>query len=171
LNKPLVGETLTCRSLNETVEPRHGVVLHIRFVEAERNFVNEALKVLRAGVVANAIQTALENGQNALNPFCSEVNADILARAMIDGVVIETGEPLIDVRIVGVDSGACLDVSRNRGSDGRRVHVVNRTSDHFSAALTHAEYGGLSDRAITGVEFLAGVLAGRSHDGSNLWTA
>src|ERR1700733_4548963 len=57
--KLFVGKALACRSINEAVQSRQGVVLNVPLVQTERKFVNVASEVLRTGVVIDANQTAL----------------------------------------------------------------------------------------------------------------
>ena len=57
LNQHLVCNPLSGRPVNETVEPRQGIVLNVSLVQAEGKFVNVALKMLRAGMVINADQS------------------------------------------------------------------------------------------------------------------
>ena len=64
-------------------------MLHVPLVEAECKFINVATDVLLAGVVIDAIQAAVENGENALYAVSSHVIAGEFAFAVIDGLVIE----------------------------------------------------------------------------------
>jgi hypothetical protein len=58
LDKRLVGEPLSGCSVNEAVEPRERVVLHIAFVQAKGELVNIAVQMLWAGMVIGTMQTA-----------------------------------------------------------------------------------------------------------------
>ena len=65
------------------------VVFHVTFVQAERKLVNVAAEMLRAGVVIDADQAALQNGEDAFNAVRRDIVADIFAVAVIDGFVRE----------------------------------------------------------------------------------
>src|SRR5947209_3689278 len=57
----LVSQALARNTVNEAVEPLQRVTGHVAVVEPERELVNVAAKMLRAGVVVDADQAALED--------------------------------------------------------------------------------------------------------------
>ena len=92
LDQTFVGEPLARHAINEAVEPRQGMVLDVSFIEPEGKLVNVAGKVLWAGVMIDANQAALENGEDALNPVRGYAVADILASAVVDGIVVKPAD-------------------------------------------------------------------------------
>jgi hypothetical protein len=58
------------------------VALHIAIVQAERELIHIAVKMLWAGVVIDAVQAALHNGPNAFDAVRGNIVADILAVAV-----------------------------------------------------------------------------------------
>lgn len=107
----LVSEPLPCNAVHEAVQPLQGVPLYVALVEPKRELVNVAVQVLITGVVIDAVQSALQNGPNALNPVRRHaIIPHILARGVNDGLVlVVAGETNIAVMLVGVDHCARLD--------------------------------------------------------------
>src|SRR5579863_2700642 len=84
----LVGEPLPHNSCHEAVQPLQGMPLHVALIEAERELVNVAVQVLIAGVVVDAVQTALQDRPDAFHAVRRDAIADILAGAVNDGLVL-----------------------------------------------------------------------------------
>jgi hypothetical protein len=70
LDQPLVSQALALCSGDEAIESRHGVVFDIALVQAERKFIDIAIKMLRAGMMIDADDAALENRENTFHPVC-----------------------------------------------------------------------------------------------------
>lgn len=81
---------------------------HVAVIEAERELVNVAAKMLRAGVVINADQPALHDREHGLDAIRSHAVADVFAVAVIDGVVVEkqTADASVGKMLVGVQRRA-----------------------------------------------------------------
>jgi hypothetical protein len=93
LDQRLIGKALAGGSANKAFKPRESMMLYVPFVQAEGKFIDVAAKVLRAGVVIDADQPALENRENALNSvgghIVSNIFANIFAGTMIDSIMAE----------------------------------------------------------------------------------
>src|SRR5580658_3536666 len=73
LNKRIICEPLSSRTIYKAFEPRQGVVFDVALVQPERKFVRIAVQVLRADMMIDANQAALENCENAFHPICGHV--------------------------------------------------------------------------------------------------
>lgn len=60
LDQPLVSKALALRSGHEAIEPRQGMVLDVAFVQAERKFIDVAIKMLCAGMMIDADDSTLQ---------------------------------------------------------------------------------------------------------------
>ena len=67
LDQPRIRQTLSVHSFDEAIEPVKRVNLHITFVQAKGEFINIAVKVLRAGMMVDAVHPALHDCPDALN--------------------------------------------------------------------------------------------------------
>jgi hypothetical protein len=92
LNQSLVCEPLARRPIYEAIEPCQGMVLDVAFVQAERKFVNVTVQTLRAGVMIDADQPALQYGKDAFDAVRRHVFANIFASAVIHRVVVVSRE-------------------------------------------------------------------------------
>ena len=63
LNERLVCEPLARSTIYEAFQPRQGIILDVAFVQTERKFVNIAVQMLRADVVIDTDQAALQYTQ------------------------------------------------------------------------------------------------------------
>ena len=120
LNEPFVSEALASRPTNEAIEPRQGVVLHVTFVQPERKLVNIAIKMLRAGMVIDANQTALENGEDTFDAVRGDVVTHIFASAVIDRFVCKAGDVQSIPRRAGEDVAVRLHARMLRVPDRAR---------------------------------------------------
>src|ERR1039457_815933 len=59
LDEPRIGKTLAVYGLNKTVEPCQRVPFHVSIIQAEGEFINVAMQVLRAGMMVDAVHPAL----------------------------------------------------------------------------------------------------------------
>jgi hypothetical protein len=156
----LVGESLPRNTSHEAVQPMQGVPLYVALVEAKRELVNIAMQVLVAGVVIDAVQTALQHRPDALNAVRRHaVIPDVLARAVNDGfVLVIAAEANVATMIVGMDCCARLDALADFHAQRLGIGSIHGPRHGASAALAHAENGRLADRTATGAQFLAFVL-------------
>jgi len=162
LDQRLVSQPLASHAVNETVEPRQGVVLDVAFVQAERKFINVTVQMLFAGVVIDAINSALHDRKHAFNPVGGHAIADVFALAVIDRIVIEGQAGNADIRagFVCVDGRANFDILKDCGLDRLRIRSGDRHGDRSAAALAHTENWRLSDCPASGMELLALMLIG-----------
>lgn len=58
LNQPRIRQALAVNGLDEGIEPVKRVPFHVAFVQAEGELVHVTVKVLRAGVVVDAVPHA-----------------------------------------------------------------------------------------------------------------
>jgi hypothetical protein len=82
-DQPFVGQPLSCRAVNEAVEPLQGMPLHIALIEPESELVNVPAKVLRADVVEGAVNAALQDGPDAFNAVGRNAVTRVFARPVI----------------------------------------------------------------------------------------
>ena len=66
MDQPLVRETFSAGVVDETVQPLKRVSLHVAIVQPERELIDVALEVFRAGVVVDAMKPALQDGPDTL---------------------------------------------------------------------------------------------------------
>jgi hypothetical protein len=67
LNQPRIRQALAVNRINEQIKPIEGVPFHVSLVQPEGEFVHIAVKVLRAGMVIDAVHPALHDGPNGLD--------------------------------------------------------------------------------------------------------
>lgn len=160
LNERLVCEPLSRSAIYEAFEPRQGMVLDVAFVQSKRKLVNIAVKMLRAGVMIDANQPALQDGKDAFDAIGRRLAANVFARAVIDGIVDKTN--IADTRVraafVGMQGRSGLDMPVNGALDRFFIRRLDWHSDRTTATLSHAKHGRLADRAAPGLEFLGLVL-------------
>lgn len=159
LNERLVCEPLSRRAMYEAIEPRQGMVLDVAFIQPEREFINVAVEMLRAGVMIDADQAALQDGENAFDPVRGHAPAHVLSRAVIDGIVNKArpADARVRAAFVSMQSRPGLDMPVNGGLDRFLVRRRDWHGDCSPAALTHAKHSRLADRAATSLEPLGFV--------------
>ena len=115
VDKGFVGQALARNAVNEAIEPLHRVALHVALIQAERELVNVATKVLLAGVVVDADQAALHDREHAFDAVGGHAVADVFAFAVVDGFVIEeqTAKAAIHASLIGMQRGTGGDVTTN----------------------------------------------------------
>ena len=67
------------------------MILYVTFIQPERKLVNVAVQVLRADVMIDADQAALEDGKNAFRSVRSHVASHVFTSAVIDSGMGEAG--------------------------------------------------------------------------------
>lgn len=106
--QPPIREPFTRSRVNERIKPLGGVVRDVPFIQPKRELIDVTEKMLGAGVMIDAVQSALQDGPNALN----RVGGYRTARELTSGMVyrLVTKEKAVEIRIcailVGVDSAA-----------------------------------------------------------------
>ena len=88
------------------------MVLDVALVQPERKFVNVAVKMLRAGVMIDANQAALQDSKDAFNPVGRYILAYVFASAVVHGIVdkIDITNTRVRPAFVGVQDRSGLDV-------------------------------------------------------------
>jgi hypothetical protein len=86
--------------------------VHVAFIQAERNFIDIAGKVLCAHLVIRAIDAALQERPYALNRVCGRDTALVLTAAVVDHLVVVevTVQPSVTNVLVSQDGRADLDI-------------------------------------------------------------
>jgi hypothetical protein len=160
LNERLVCEPLPRRAIYEANESRQGVVFDVSFVQPERKFVNVAVQMLRAGVMIDADQPALQDGKDAFDPVRRHVFANIFASAVIDGAVgiSEKVDAGVCPAFVGVHGRSDFNMPLNGGLDCFFVGALDRHCNRAPAALPYTKNWRLANGAATGLELLPFVL-------------
>jgi hypothetical protein len=98
LDQHFIGKSLTGNRADKAFKPRESVMLYIPFIKAEGKFIDVAAKMLWASMMIDANQAALENRENALDAVCGHVISNILAGAVVNGImakarVADAGRP------------------------------------------------------------------------------
>src|SRR5580704_5655167 len=160
LRQYLVGQPLARNAVHEGVKPRQRVVFDVAFVEPEGELVNVAAKMLRAGVVIDADQPALENRKDALNAVRGDASAGELAERMVHCVVAEEQPAKIAIgsRFVGVQDRADFSILHDNVLDCLRFRVGQLERLGSAAALAHAKHGRLTDRTASRLQLLVLML-------------
>lgn len=75
--------------VNETGEPVQSVPCYVSVIQSEGELVDVAAQMLLAGMVVNAMQTALQDRPNAFNAVGAHAVQYVLARTVVNCVVFE----------------------------------------------------------------------------------
>ena len=88
------------------------MTLYIAFVQAPSEFIDVTAKMFRAGVMVDADQATLENGEHAFDAVRGHAIADVFASGMIDGLMREEQavQAFVGTVFVGVDGRSDFDV-------------------------------------------------------------
>jgi hypothetical protein len=92
LNERLICEPPSSRPIYKAFEPRQSVVFDAAVVQPERKFVNVAVQMLRAGVMVDSYQPALQDGKDAFDAIGCRLAANVFASAVIDRIVVVSRE-------------------------------------------------------------------------------
>src|SRR3954447_11141965 len=165
---PSCDQRLVCQPLagcsgDEAVQPGQCVQLDVAFVQPERELVNVAAQMLRAGMMIDAENAALHDREDALDAVGCHVAAHELSSAVIDRLVIEEqpGEATVSGELVSVQSRANLDALVDCPVNGFLIGVGDRLCLYLATvAFAHPENGRLADRAAPRVQLFLLVLVG-----------
>ena len=162
LDQPRVGQTLAVNSFDEAIEPVQRVPFHVAIVQAEGEFVNVAVKVLRAGVMVNAVHPTLHHCPNALNGIRIHIASAVLPCAVIHGIVAEkeSANSSVASRFIGHQLGADFDILKHRPVQALFVGVFDGISNRATATLTESYDGSLAYRSATSTKFLGLMFVG-----------
>src|SRR3954447_10976303 len=165
---PSCDQRLVCQPLagcsgDEAVQPGQCVQLDVAFVQPERELVNVAAQMLRAGMMIDAENAALHDREDALDAVGCHVAVHELSSAVIDRLVIEEqpGEATVSGELVSVQSRANLDALVDCPVNGFLIGVGDRLCLYLATvAFAHPENGRLADRAAPRVQLFLLVLVG-----------
>ena len=160
LDQPLVRETFSARVVDETIQPLEGVPLYIAIVQAEGELIDVALQVLRAGVMVDAMQPALQDGPYALNAVGRDWPAREFASPVVYCVMVEEQSTEIVVRsvLIGVDLGADFNRAMDFVLDSAKGRVRYDHGHSLTTTRAQAKDGGLTYGATARVELFPLVL-------------
>lgn len=156
----LVGHGQSDSCFDETVQAGKRVILHVAIIQPKGELVNIAANMLLAGMMIDAMQTALKNRPDAFNSVCSDVFPNVLPGAMIDGFVRIDGfvEALIATMFVGMQGRRGLYVAMDFMVKTFALCVRNRLCDSAPSAFAHSDNGRLSDDTASGFHSLINML-------------
>jgi hypothetical protein len=156
LDQRLIGKALAGGSTNKAFKPRESVMPYVPFVQSEGKFIDVAAKMLRAGVVVDADQAALENRENAFDPVSGDIAADELARFMIDRFMLESqgAEAVIRASFIRVNCGTDFDLPNDCSLNRSLIGASDRLGDDPAPALTHSQDRCLANRAPPSIALL-----------------
>ena len=162
LNQPRVGQTLAVYGFDEAVETVQRVNLHITLVQAKGEFVHIAVKMLRAGVVVDAIHPTLHDRPNTFNGVGVHITPAVLPGAMVYRLMPEkeAANSSVAGRFICHELGADFNVIEDRTLQALFVCVRDGISDGATAPLPESDNGCLANRSATGPEFLGFVFVG-----------
>src|ERR1700679_611042 len=155
-----VRDALAYYSVDERIKPLKRVPLNVALVQSESEFVNVAVKVLRARVVVDAIQSALQDSPNALDAVRVRRAPRILTRAVVDGIVAEEQAVQVAVcaMLIGVEVRPDFHRAVNLVLDRAQVRGLDDLRDRAATAFAHSEDGSLADRPAPRLQFFVLVL-------------
>lgn len=118
----------------EAVKPLQSVTDHVSSIQPESEFIHISPKMLVAGVMIDAMQSALHDSPHALDSICVDVTPDILPIAVIDTIVTEEKAIQIGVRsmLIRIELAADLHVIIDRRINLFRSSVGNRLGNGLS---------------------------------------
>jgi len=156
----LIGQPLAGRAVNEAVYPLRSMPLDIAFIETEGELIDITVHVLRADMVESAINAALENGKETLDPVRCHVATNELGSPMIDRLVGKPGEATIGCEFIGMDCRAGFNVLPDFIVDHVAVCCFDRCSTSPPVPFAHSKNGSFADRAASSAQFLVCVFVG-----------
>jgi hypothetical protein len=158
LREPFIGQSLAGNAINEAVKPCQGMILDVTFIESEGKLINVASKMLFTGMMIDANDAALENGENALNSMRGDIAANEFLSRMIDSFVVEIIHTNISACFIRMNDRTGFNILHDCILDGLHVCIGNRHGNGSATALTHAKNWSLPDSATAGLEFFTFVL-------------
>ena len=116
-------------------------------IVAPGEFVQVAVEMFDADKVVDPEHLPLEVRPCAFQPIdVAEVVADVLAKAVVDGVVAEPAfQTDVAREFIAHDVGAGLNVFNDLALNGSRFQALHLHRAEITAALQHAKHGSLAD--------------------------
>ena len=158
-----VGDAPPNGRAEQALKALHGVVAHVAITKPESELSDIAMQMLGAGVVIDAVQSALEQREHALNTVRRHIAAHILASAVIDTLVLveQPTNAVVDRAFVCVDGRAGLDMATSEtvgiaSGDGIADFGLYPPALSFAAS----DNGSLANTAAPQLEALTFVLRG-----------
>ncbi len=158
--QPSIRQALTYDGINERIEALKRMPRHVALVQSPGELLDVAVQVLGAHLMVNAVDTALQDGPNALNAICGHRPACVLTGAVIDRLMaVEQAVQVVKNHVViGVKLAPDFDVAVNLAVDVIQRADRGHLRSGAPVAFPHPQHGRLADRAASGVEFLPFVL-------------
>lgn len=142
LNEPFVSEPLAGGSVNEAFKTIESVYFYVPLVEPERKLLNVTVKMLRAGVMIDAMKTAFQDRKDALSAVRGDAFASV-AFAVIDRFVLVARQAAINRRLVSVNNRAGF----NKGGDSA-LHSIRRYALDCSGQRSAPAFTQSKDRCL-----------------------
>src|ERR1035438_5012934 len=158
--QPRIGQPLAADSVDERIQPLKRMALHVPFVQAERELVNIAGKVLRADFVINAIDPAFQECPHAFDAVGTGRPTGVLTSGMVHGLMAEEQSVKVIKHngIVGVELRTKFHIVMNLAVDSGQTALGDRLGECASAPFAHPENGSFAHRPTSGVELLVLML-------------
>lgn len=123
-----VSQSFSSSRVNKTIQSFQRVALYVTSVQPESKFVNVATQVLGTDLVIDAVQPALENCPNTLNPVYVDRAASVHAFGVVDCGVSKEKPVKARVRtvFVSVERGADFDIVEQALLHSAEVVSFNR---------------------------------------------
>src|SRR6185503_1122876 len=156
----LVRDPLAAHSVNKTVEPFDGVAGNVAFVQSPGKLIDVPSKMLRADMVVDPVNAALQDRPDALNRVGGRWPTGILARAVVDRLMAEEqpGQIVVAGVVVGIQLRPDLHRPVNLILDCLNRPLADALGPRAAAAFAHPQNSHLTDRSPARVELLRFVL-------------
>ena len=154
-----VGDATANRRGDKAIEARERVTAHVAVIEPKSKLVDVAPKVLRAGMVIHAMQTALEHRPNTLNAIGCDSIAAVLSRAVVYRGVLKKQPANTAVRcgLIGVQRRSGLNVRMDSRVQIGRISVRHGFGNRATTSLAHTHYRSLANSTTARIELFASV--------------
>lgn len=126
---------------------------YIAIVKTKGEFINVVAKMLFTGVMIDTVQPTFHYRPYTFNAISCHASADVFASAVV-GFVVEkyTADPPVAAMFIRVQHRTDFDILMDGLAQGVAVGIGNWLGNGAAPALTHAEYGSLTDCAAPGPE-------------------
>jgi RHS repeat-associated protein len=120
---------------------------HVAGIQAESELIDVAMKVLFAGLVVDAMKSALQNRPNTLNAISARHSLDVFVRGMVDALMsVEQASQIVISRVlIGIKRRSDFDVRVNGVLNFVLCRAEKWESLRLSTALPHSENGNFAD--------------------------
>lgn len=152
----------TGNGVHQTVQAVHGVVLHVADIQTEGELVNVSLQMFVAGMVIDAVQSALQDGPDALNTVRADIASYKFFRAMVDRLMLkeQPAQRVVAAMLISINLRPWLNVGVDHFVNGWPIRVFNWHRYRIATPFSDTKHGRLTDRAAPLPEFLMFVFIG-----------